>query len=54
MKKRFTLGNLKIESYSSLIANDNYIKSQNIFIKPIPINLSTAYAEYNYQSQCLT
>ena len=50
MKKRFTLGNLKIESYSSLIVNDNYIKTTNIFNKQMPIDLNAAYAEYHYQS----
>lgn len=50
MKKRFTLANLKIESYINLIVNDNYIKSNNICSIKMPIDLNVAYAEYNYQS----
>ena len=53
MKKRFMLNKIKTESYSNIIINDNYIKSNAIFSVQMPIDLSIAYAEYINQSSCL-
>ena len=50
MKKRFTLNKLKIESYSNIIIDNNYIKSNKIFSIDMPIDLNVAYAEYANQS----
>lgn len=50
MKKRFLLNKIKTESYSNIIINNNYIKTNKIFNIPIPIDLNIAYAEYNNQS----
>ena len=50
MKKRFTLNKLKIESYSNIIIDNNYIKSNKIFSIDMPIDLNAAYAEYANQS----
>lgn len=46
MKKLFLLNKIKIESYSKLLINDNYIKSNDIFKIKMPIDLNIAYAEY--------
>lgn len=50
MKKRFDLKNIKLGSYKSIITNKNYIKANEIFKVPMPIDLNVAYAEYSYQS----
>ena len=50
MKKRFVLNKIKTESYSNIIINDNYIKSNAIFSVQMPIDLNIAYAEYINQS----
>ena len=50
MKKRFLLNKIKTESYSKLLINDNYIKSNDIFKIEMPIDLNVAYAEYINQS----
>jgi len=50
MKKRFLLNKIKTESYSELLINDNYIKSNDIFKIEMPIDLKIAYAEYINQS----
>lgn len=50
MKKRFMLNKIKTESYSKLLIDDNYIKSNDIFKIELPIDLNIAYAEYSYQS----
>ncbi len=50
MKKRFMLNKIKTESYSRLLINDNYIKSNDIFKIQMPIDLNIAYAEYINQS----
>ena len=50
MKKRFLLNRIKTESYSNIIIDNNYIKSNDIFNIQIPIDLSIAYAEYINQS----
>lgn len=49
MKKRFLINKIKTESYSSIIIDDNYIKSKDIFSIEMPIDLGIAYSEYNYQ-----
>lgn len=49
MKKRFLLNKIKTESYSNIIIDNHYIKSNDIFSIEIPINLSIAYSEYIYQ-----
>lgn len=46
MKKRFLLSKIKTESYSKILINNNYIKSNDIFKVDMPINLNEAYAEY--------
>ena len=50
MKKRFMLNKIKIESYTNIIINNNYIKSNDIFKVKMPIDLNIAYAEYLNQS----
>ena len=50
MKKRFLLNKIKTESYSKLLINNNYIKSNDIFKVEMPIDLNIAYAEYANQS----
>lgn len=50
MKKLFLLNKIKTESYSKLLINDNYIKSNDIFKIKMPIDLNIAYAEYINQS----
>ena len=50
MKKRFMLSKIKTESYSKLLIDSNYIKSNNIFNIKMPIDLNVAYAEYLNQS----
>ena len=46
MRKKFELKKLKLESYRNVIIDNNYIKSNNIFKLPMPIDLTIAYAEY--------
>ncbi len=50
MKKRFSLKKIKTESYSNIITDDNYIKTDKLFSIDIPIDLNLAYAEYANQS----
>ena len=50
MKKRFNLNQLRTESYSNIIIDNNYIKSNKIFSMEMPIDLNIAYAEYTNQS----
>ena len=50
MKKRFMLNKIKTESYSKIIIDNNYIKSEDIFSIKMPIDLNVAYAEYINQS----
>lgn len=50
MKKRFLLNKIKTESYSKILIDSNYIKSNDIFKVNMPINLNVAYAEYINQS----
>ena len=50
MKKRFMLNKIKTESYSNLLIDNHYIKVNNIFKIPMPIDLNIAYAEYINQS----
>lgn len=50
MKKRFMLSKIKTESYSKLLIENNYIKSNDIFNIKMPVNLNIAYAEYLNQS----
>ena len=38
MKKRFNLNQLRIESYSNIIIDNNYIKSNKIFSMEMPID----------------
>lgn len=49
-KKRFMLNRIKTESYSQLLINDNYIKSNDISKIEMPVDLNIAYAEYLNQS----
>lgn len=46
----FFINKMKTESYSNIIINDNYIKSNAIFSVQMPIDLNIAYAEYINQS----
>ena len=50
MKKRFLLNKIKTESYSKILIDNNYIKSNDIFKIKMPIDLNIAYAEYTNQS----
>ena len=50
MKKRFLLNKIKTESYSKILIDNNYIKSNDIFKVKMPIDLNIAYAEYLNQS----
>lgn len=50
MKKRFLLNKIKTESYSKILIDNNYIKSNDIFKVKMPIGLNIAYAEYINQS----
>lgn len=50
MKKRFNLSKIKTESYSNIIIDCNFIKSNDLFNIDMPINLNVAYSEYIYQS----
>ena len=50
MKKRFMLNRIKTESYSQLLINDNYIKSNDILKIEMPVDINIAYAEYLNQS----
>ena len=50
MKKRFKLDKLKTESYSKIIIDENYIKTNDICSVDIPIDLDIAYGEYKNQS----
>lgn len=40
----------KIESYSNLLIDDNYINAKDIHRIEMPINLNIVYAEYINQS----
>ena len=44
------LNRIKTESYSQLLINDNYIKSNDILKIEIPIDINIAYPEYLNQS----
>ena len=46
MKKRLNLNQLRTESYSNIIIDNNYIKSNKIFSMEMPIDLNIAYVEY--------
>lgn len=50
MKKRFLLNKIKTESYSKILIDDNYIKSNDIFKVKMPIDLNIDYEEYFNQS----
>lgn len=50
MKKRFLLNKIKTESYSKILIDNNYIKSNDIFKVKMLIDLNIAYAEYLNQS----
>ena len=50
MKNKFLLNKIKTESYSKILIDNNYIKSNDIFKVTMPINLNIAYAEYINQS----
>ena len=49
-EKRFLLNKVKTESYSKILIDNNYIKSNDIFKIKMPIDLNIAYAEYINQS----
>ena len=50
MKKRFSLNKLKTESYSNIVIDNNYVKTNKICSIKMPIDLNIAYAEYKNQS----
>ena len=50
MKRKFSLTRVKTESYNTVIVDNNYIKSNDIFKIPLPIDLKVAYSEYSRQS----
>lgn len=49
-EKRFMLNNIKTQSYSKLIIDNNYIKTKDILHITLPIDLNVAYPEHLYQS----
>lgn len=44
------LNNIKTQSYSKLIIDNNYIKTKDILHITLPIDLNVAYPEHLYQS----
>lgn len=50
MKRKFNLNKIKTESYNTILLDDNYIKSSDIFKKELPIDLKIAYSEFQHQS----
>ena len=44
------LNRIKTESYSQLLINGNYIKSNDILKIEMPVDINIAYAEYLNQS----
>lgn len=50
MKRKFSLNKVKTESYNTVVLNNNYINSNDIFKIPLPIDLNVAYSEYLHQS----
>ena len=50
MKRKFNLNKIKTESYNTILLDDNYIKSSDIFKKELPIDLNIAYSEFQHQS----
>lgn len=50
MKKRFPLNKIKSESYSKILVENNYIKSNDVFKVKMPIDLNIAYDKYLNQS----
>lgn len=50
MKRKFSLNKVKTESYNTIVLDNNYIKSNDIFKIPLPIDLNVAYSEYFHQS----
>lgn len=50
MKKKFSLNKIKTESYNTIVLDNNYIKANDITKIQVPIDLNTAYAEYQHQS----
>ena len=50
MKRKFNLNKIKTESYNTVVLDNNYIKSSEIFKVPLPIDLNVAYSEYMHQS----
>ena len=50
MKRKFSLNKVKTESYNTIVLDNNYIKSNDIFKIPLPIDLNVAYSKYFHQS----
>ena len=50
MKRKFSLNKVKIESYNTVLLDNNYIKCNDIFKISLPIDLNVAYSEYLHQS----
>ena len=50
MKRKFSLNKIKTESYNTILLDDNYIKSNDILKKTLPIDLNIAYSEFQHQS----
>ena len=50
MKRKFNLNKIKTESYNTILLDDNYIKSNDIVKKTLPIDLNIAYSEFYHQS----
>ena len=50
MENKFNLNKIKTESYNTVVLDNNYIKSSEIFKVPLPIDLNVAYSEYMHQS----
>lgn len=50
MKRKFSLSKVKTESYNTIVLDNNYIKSNDIFKISLPIDINEAYSEYAHQS----
>ena len=50
MKRKINVNKIKTESYNTILLDNNYIKSNDIFKKVLPIDLNNAYFEFQHHS----